>query len=90
MHWANVNDLADVQGAARVRVEPPHGQAIVLDHPTVEQVRNLAVANHARVEVRKVSAWGTALIATGTFILTAFSALFVFGAVVASAGIAGG
>lgn len=88
MHWANVDDLADVRGAARVRVEPAHGEAIVLDHPTVEQVRDLAVANHARVEVRKVSAWATTLLATGGFILTAFTALVVLG--VASAGIAGG
>lgn len=88
MHWANIDSLDDVRGAARVRAEPAHGDAIVLDHPTVERVRDLAIAHHARVELRKVNAWATALVATGGFILTAFTALVILA--VASAGIAGG
>lgn len=89
MHWSPVSNLADAAGASRVRVTASDRHPVILERPTYAQVRELVTdARDVRVEVRKVNAWATALIATGSFLAAAFTALVVVG--VASAGIAGG
>jgi hypothetical protein len=74
-HWSHVEDLDDVIGAERVRVEPPGEASYVLPNPSVEQVRDVVAADHARISVRKLDGWatgsliGVAVIATAVPIL---------------------
>lgn len=89
MHWASVSSVDDAVGACRVRVLSDDHAPVVLERPTAERVSELVhEARHPRIEVRKVNAWATALIATGGFIASAFTGLMALAA--AAAGIAGG
>ncbi len=74
-HWAPASSLDDVDRACRVRVVTDDHAPVVLERPSVREVYALVSnAEHARIEVRKVNAWATALIATGGFVLTVFTA----------------
>ena len=85
--WAAIDNINEVASASRVRVEAPDSPAVVLDHPSVDVVRDFAAAHpDARVRVKKVNAWATALIVTGAFLATAFTALLFLGVAVAGAG----
>jgi hypothetical protein len=65
-HWSRVEDLDDVVGAPRVRVEPSGAPSYVLEHPTVDEVRTVAQEEHAHVAVKKLDGWATAgMIALG-------------------------
>lgn len=89
MHWAPIASLDDAAGACRVRVVSDGRPPVVLERPTADRVAAIVHASrHARVEIRRINAWATALIATGSFLASAFTALVVLGA--AAAGIAGG
>ena len=89
MHWANVSSLDDAAGACRVRITANDRPPVILERPTVDEIRDLVTdARGARVQVRKVNAWATALIATGGFLATAFTGLVILG--LAAVGIAGG
>ena len=73
-----------------MRIEAPGAPPLVLEHPSVAEVREIVVTEHARVAVRRLNGWATALIVTGATIATAFTGLFVFALIVAGSGIAGG
>lgn len=89
MHWASVSSVDDAVGACRVRVLSDDGPPVVLERPTADRVSELVhEARNPRLQVRKVNAWATALIATGGFLATAFTAMVVTG--LAAIGIAGG
>ena len=86
--WAPARSLDEAMNASRVRIEVPNQAAVILEHPTPDTLRDLAVNAHARIEIKKVNAWAVALLATGTFLMSAFTAICILGA--AAAGIAGG
>ena len=89
MHWASVSSVDDAVGACRVRVLSDDHAPVVLERPTAERVSELVhEARHPRIQVRKINAWATALIATGGFIASAFTAFVIAG--FAAIGIAGG
>jgi hypothetical protein len=89
IHWSRVDTLDEVVDASRVRIESDVAPPIVLDHPSVERVAQVvASVVHARVEVRRLWGWPTALIITGAVLATAFTALVFLG--LAAASIAGG
>lgn len=64
-HWSNVESLEEVDGAARVRVEPARGVPYVLKAPTRDEVRDAAVEEHARISLWALDGAATAGIVTG-------------------------
>ena len=83
MHWAPISSVDDAAGACRVRVAADDRPPVVLERPTIAEVRALVSgAERARVEVRKVNAWATTLIAIPAFLASAFTGLVIFAGVV--------
>ena len=70
-HWGHVESLDEIEGAARVRVEPEQGAAYVLERPTRTEVREAAVEQHARISLWKLDGAGTAGLITGVVLATA-------------------
>ncbi|HEY1960456.1 MAG TPA: hypothetical protein VGH28_32820 [Polyangiaceae bacterium] len=78
MQWAPVADPSDVGGASRVRVVADDRPPVVLDHPSVQQVRALvAGARNAHVELRRLDGLGTALIITAAALATLGTAAII-------------
>jgi hypothetical protein len=87
-HWGRIDNIAEVEGASRVRIEPEGAPAYVLEHPTAQQVSAVAQEQHAHAYVKRLNVWATALIITGAVLATAATGLFLLA--LAAAGIAGG
>ncbi len=65
MHWVPMTSVDEVVGASHVRVVSDGRPPVVLDHPSIESVKHeVESAPHARIEVRALNGWGTALIIT--------------------------
>ena len=89
-HWAPVENITEIEGAKNVRIEPDGAAPYILRHPSIDEVRTLAQEQHARVTIRKLNGWMTALAITGYTLLTVGAVLALFGWVIAAAGVAGG
>ena len=86
--WAPAHSLDEAMNASRVRVEIPNEPPVILEHPAATELRELVVNQRARLSIKKTNVWAVVLIATGTFLTSAFTALVILG--VSVAGNAGG
>jgi hypothetical protein len=88
-HWAAIDSLDEIARESRVRVEASDQAPMVLDHPSVEQVRAFVTTHdRPRVEVKRLRVWATVLIVTAASLATLFTGFVIFG--IAVSGAAGG